>query len=74
MSESARVPVPPRARLVDVATQAGVSVGTASKALSGAGRMRPETLDRVLEAAEALGFSPNRHAQSLHSGRSWTVG
>ncbi len=74
MSESARVPVPPRARLVDVATQAGVSVGTASKALSGAGRMRPETRDRVLEAAEALGFSPNRHAQSLHSGRSWTVG
>jgi LacI family transcriptional regulator len=57
-----------------VAARAGVSLGTASKALNGTGRMRPETRDRVFEAAGALGFSPNRHAQSLHSGRSWTVG
>ena len=60
--------------LADVASRAGVSLGTASKALSGTGRMRPETRARVFEAAGALGFSPNRHAQSLHSGRSWTVG
>ncbi len=63
-----------RARLVDVAARAGVSVGTASKALSGTGRMRAETRQRVLHAADSLGFHPNRHAQSLHSGRSWTVG
>ncbi|MFI2205593.1 LacI family DNA-binding transcriptional regulator [Streptomyces sp. NPDC020192] len=63
-----------RARLADVAALAGVSVGTASKALSGAGRMRPETRQRVLDAVEALGFRPNQHAQSLHTGRSWTVG
>lgn len=63
-----------RARLTDVAASAGVSVGTASKALSGGGRMRPETRERVLAAADALGFTPNRHAQSLHAGRSWTVG
>jgi LacI family transcriptional regulator len=36
--------------------------------------MRPETRERVSAAAAALGFSPNRHAQSLHTGRSWTVG
>ncbi|WP_369015966.1 LacI family DNA-binding transcriptional regulator [Actinocrinis puniceicyclus] len=65
---------PARARLADVAARAGVSVGTASKALSGGGRMRPETRERVLGAADELGFSPNRHAQSLHTGRSWTVG
>lgn len=82
MSESAleqtpgaeRDAFPGRARLVDVAARAGVSVGTASKALSGSGRMRQETRERVLAAAGALGFSPNRHAQNLQAGRSWTVG
>lgn len=63
-----------RAKLADVAALAGVSVGTASKALSGAGRMRPETRQRVLDAVATLGFRPNQHAQSLHTGRSWTVG
>ncbi|WP_069770349.1 LacI family DNA-binding transcriptional regulator [Streptomyces sp. LUP30] len=63
-----------RARLTDVAALAGVSVGTASKALNGGGRMRPETRQRVMDAVAELGFRPNRHAQSLHSGRSWTVG
>ena len=62
------------ARLADVAALAGVSVGTASKALSGSGKMRPETRERVLAAVETLGFRPNQHAQSLHSGRTWTVG
>ena len=63
-----------RARLADVAALAGVSVGTASKALNGGGRMRPETRRRVLDAVAELGFRPNQHAQSLHTGRSWTVG
>jgi DNA-binding LacI/PurR family transcriptional regulator len=67
-------PAPTRATLANVAHRAGVSLGTASKALSGTGRMRQETRERVFEAAGALGFSPNRHAQSLHTGRSWTVG
>ncbi len=66
--------MPTRTTLANVAARAGVSLGTASKALSGTGRMRPETRERVFEAAGELGFSPNRHAQSLHSGRSWAVG
>jgi LacI family transcriptional regulator, galactose operon repressor len=74
VSEAVHAAAPVRATLSDVAARAGVSVGTASKALSGSGRMRPETRERVLEAAGALGFSPNRNAQSLHTGRSWTVG
>ncbi|WP_265736792.1 LacI family DNA-binding transcriptional regulator [Actinacidiphila yeochonensis] len=60
--------------MADVAALAGVSVATASRALSGNGRMRPETRQRVLDAVERLDFRPNQHAQSLHSGRSWTVG
>jgi LacI family transcriptional regulator len=57
-----------------VAALAGVSVATASRALSGTGRMRAETRQKVLDAVQALGFRPNQQAQSLHTGRSWTVG
>ena len=75
MSDPVRSPARTRATtLTDVATLAGVSVGTASKALSGNGRMRPETRQRVLDAVQALDFRPNPQAQSLHTGRSWTVG
>jgi len=74
VTDVVRPPVGGRAKLADVAALAGVSVGTASKALSGGGRMRPETRQRVLAAVEALNFRPNQHAQSLHSGRTWTVG
>ena len=74
MSDSRRAVAPARSTLANVAARAGVSLGTASKALNGTGRMRQETRARVFEAADALGFSPNRHAQSLHTGRSWTVG
>jgi LacI family transcriptional regulator len=61
-------------RLVDVATRAGVSVGTASKVLNGQGALRPETRTKVLAAAEELGFLPNALARSLLRGRSFTVG
>ena len=73
MSESGRT-TKSRATLTDVASLAGVSVGTASRALSGSGRMRPETRQKVLDAVQALGFRPNQQAQNLHTGRSWTVG
>ncbi|MEV6793521.1 LacI family DNA-binding transcriptional regulator [Streptomyces sp. NPDC051320] len=74
MTDAPGSPSADRAKLADVAALAGVSVGTASKALNGGGRMRPETRQRVLNAVETLGFRPNQHAQSLHTGRSWTVG
>nr|WP_223186346.1 LacI family DNA-binding transcriptional regulator [Streptomyces sp. CBMA29] len=63
-----------RVTLTDVAVVAGVSVGTASKALNGNGRMRPETRERVLEASRRLGFQPNEQARGLLAGRTWTVG
>jgi LacI family transcriptional regulator len=58
----------------DVAALAGVSISTVSKALSGGGRMRPETREKVREAANTLGFRPNSLAQSLHQNRSRTIG
>ncbi len=49
----------------DVAKRAGVSPSTASRALNGKGRMRPETRARVLRAAKELGYRPNVHAKGL---------
>src|SRR5450755_577221 len=63
-----------RATIRDVAAEAGVSIGTASKALNGQGRLRPETRERVAEAARRLGFAPNPLAQALLAGRTYTVG
>ncbi|OIV36312.1 LacI family transcriptional regulator [Mangrovactinospora gilvigrisea] len=63
-----------RATLSDVAALAGVSPGTASKALNGRGRLREETRQRVLEAARKLDFHPNALARGLLSGRTFTVG
>lgn len=58
----------------DVAAAAGVSIGTASKALNGRGKLREETVTRVLAAAGRLGFRPNPLAQGLLAGRTFTVG
>jgi len=58
----------------DVARASNVSVGTASKALNNNGRLRQETREKVIAAAEALGFRPNDLAQSLHRGQTFTVG
>ncbi len=63
-----------RVTIRDVATEAGVSIGTASKALNGQGKLRAETRERVAEAAQRLGFAPNTLAQALLAGRSFTVG
>jgi LacI family transcriptional regulator len=62
------------ATISDVAALAGVSVGTASKALNGRGSLRDETRRRVQEAAESLSFRANAAARSLHTGRTYTVG
>jgi LacI family transcriptional regulator len=62
------------ATISDVAALASVSVGTASKALNGSGSLRPETRQRVLDAAGRLGFRPNAAARALNGGRTYTVG
>jgi LacI family transcriptional regulator len=65
---------PRTATIRDVAALAGVSVGTASKALNGRGSLRADTVARVRRAAEQLDFRPNPAAQGLHAGRTYTVG
>lgn len=57
-----------------MAAAAGVSVTTVSHALSGKGRVDPDTVVRVREAAERLGYSPNAAARNLRRGRSGLIG
>jgi len=64
------------ANLKDVARLAGVHTATASRALNErtAGMVSPETVERVREAADALGYRVNRVARGLKMRRSFTVG
>ncbi|HEX8550701.1 MAG TPA: LacI family DNA-binding transcriptional regulator [Abditibacteriaceae bacterium] len=52
-----------------VAQQAGIGLGTASRALSGRGSVSPETRERVLRIAAQIGYEANPHAQRLANGR-----
>lgn len=65
-----------RVTIKDVAERAGVSQPTASLVLSGhpTARVAAATRARVLDAAQALGYSPNVVAQALARGRSWAIG
>jgi LacI family transcriptional regulator len=58
----------------DVARMAGVSIGTASKALNGGGRLSQETRDKVTRVAREINYRPNDLAQSLHRAQSRTIG
>jgi LacI family transcriptional regulator len=53
---SLRPALSPSITLDDVARAAGVTLGTASKALNGRGKLRPETRNRVRTEAKRLGF------------------
>ncbi len=52
------------ATLSDVASEAGVSLATAARALTGSDRLDREDLrSRVLQAAQRLGYTPNAQAR-----------
>ncbi|MEI4273564.1 LacI family DNA-binding transcriptional regulator [Klenkia sp. LSe6-5] len=62
---------PRRARAVDVAAHAGVSVATVSFVVNGKaeGRVSPATRQRVLDAIAALGYVTDASARALATGR-----
>lgn len=62
------------ASVIDVARQAGVSLGTVSNVLNRPERVAPATRQRVLRAIEELGFVRNEAARQLRAGRSRTIG
>lgn len=60
-------------RISDVATLAGVSIATVSRALSMPERVTDATRKRVLEAVEKTGYTPNLAARALRGARAQTA-
>jgi len=65
---------PRRATLRDVALRAGVSQSTTSRALSGEGYAAADVRERVLAAADELGYVPHAMARSLRKQNSQVIG
>jgi LacI family transcriptional regulator len=60
--------------LADLAREAGTSPSTASRALSGRGYVSADVRDRLLDAADRLGYVPNASARTLKQRTSRVVG
>jgi LacI family transcriptional regulator len=60
--------------LADIAREAGTSPSTASRALNGRGYVSTDARERLLEAADRLGYVPNASARTLKAQRSRVVG
>ena len=60
--------------LREVAARAGISISTASRALSGHPDIGEDTRRRVAEAVHELGYEPNLLARGLRSGATRTIG
>jgi LacI family transcriptional regulator len=65
---------PPRVTMTHVAERVGVSVATVSYVMNDRPGVGDEVRARVLEAADELGFRPNRLAQGLRRGRTKLLG
>lgn len=62
------------ANIRDVARHAGVSAGTVSNVLNRPSYVNAETRQRVLDAIEALDFSPHKASRQFRPGRERTLG
>lgn len=71
-----KMPKPPKSQpsIQDVARAAGVSLGTVSNVLNHPDRVRAETVSRVNQTIEQLGYVRNDAARQLKSGRSRALG
>lgn len=64
----------PRPTISDVARAAGVSKGAVSFAFNNRPGLAPETRDRILATARAMGWTPSSRARALSVSRSLAVG
>ena len=60
--------------LKDLAAKLGLSITTVSRALAGYGDVAESTRQRVLAAAEEMGYVPDANARRLQKGRTDTLG
>ena len=58
----------------DIARKLKISQSTVSRALRGDPRVAPETMARVLEAAQQMNYTPNLAARSLITRKTGTIG
>lgn len=63
-----------RATIVDVATAAGVSKQTVTRAMNNMPGIKAETRDRIQQLAKDLGYVPSRFAKGLAQGAQISVG
>ena len=63
-----------RVNIFDIAEEAGVSIATVSRVLSGRTAVRPETRARVMRVVEKYGFRPNMVATGLSKRNTHTLG
>src|SRR5947209_20197706 len=77
MAQTDPQPDPPfrgRATIRDIADLAGVSIATVSRVLNDRPDVAPETRETVLQVVREHGFSTNRGARALSSGRTGMIG
>jgi LacI family transcriptional regulator len=77
MAQADTRPEPPfrgRATIRDIADLAGVSIATVSRVLNDRPDVAPETRENVLQVVREHGFSTNRGARGLSSGRTGMIG
>lgn len=63
----------PNVTIKHLAAHLGVSITTVSRALNGYADVGPATRERVAEAAQKLGYRPNRNAQRLVTQRTHNI-
>lgn len=63
-----------KSTIVQVAKRIGVAPSTVSRAFTDPGKLKPETVQRVMDAAAEIGYVPNHHARALITGRSGAIG
>jgi LacI family transcriptional regulator len=64
----------PRVTISDVSTALGLTKGTVSRALNGYPYISDSTRNRVMRAAEKMGYQPLSHAQAIRTGRTRSLG